>query len=65
MLIAWLILAGIGGIAAIVGSLMTIASLLLWLIEGTWQGRLKVLGFSVGCAVAGFLILQWVPFSSL
>ena len=61
MLIVWLILAGLGGIAAILGSLMTIASLLLWTIEGSWQGRFKVLGFSISCAIVGFLILQLVP----
>lgn len=65
MIIVWLIAAWIGGIAAILGSLMTIASLLLWTIDGTWQGRLKVLGFSIGCAVLGFLTLRLIPFSSL
>lgn len=62
MIILWLILAWIGGIAAILGSLMTIASLLLWAIEGNWQGRLTVLGFSIGCAIAGFLTLRLLPF---
>ncbi|MER3435418.1 MAG: hypothetical protein C4288_18940 [Leptolyngbya sp. ERB_1_1] len=65
MIIVWLILAWIGGIAAILGSLMTIASLLLWTIEGSWQGRLTVLGFSLGCTIVGFLMLRSVPFSSL
>ncbi|MBW4525018.1 MAG: hypothetical protein KME18_07450 [Phormidium tanganyikae FI6-MK23] len=62
MIIVWLILAGIGGIAAILGSLMTIASLLLWAIEGDWKGRLKVFGFSIGCAIVGFLTLRLIPF---
>ncbi len=62
MIIVWLIMAWIGGTAAILGSLMTIASLLLWAIEGNWQGRLKVLGFSIGCAIVGFLTLRFVPF---
>lgn len=62
MIILWLIMAWIGGTAAILGSLMTIASLLLWTIDGDWQGRLKVLGFSIGCAIVGFLTLRLVPF---
>ncbi|HTL89986.1 MAG TPA: hypothetical protein VL134_11335 [Leptolyngbya sp.] len=65
MIIVWLIVAWIGGTAAILGSLMTIASLLLWAIEGTWQGRLKVLGFSIGCAIGGFLLLRSISFSAL
>ncbi|MBD1824789.1 hypothetical protein H6F51_20175 [Cyanobacteria bacterium FACHB-DQ100] len=65
MIIFWVTLAWIGGIAAILGSLMTIASLLLWTIEGNWQGRLKVLGFSLGCAIVGFLLLRLIPFSVL
>lgn len=65
MIIAWLILSWIGGIAAILGSLMTIASLLLWTIDGHWQGRLKVLGFSIACTIAGFLTLRLIPFASL
>ncbi|GAP96157.1 hypothetical protein [Leptolyngbya sp. NIES-2104] len=62
MLIVWLILAWIGGIAAILGSLMIIASLLLWTVPGDRKGRFKVLGFSIVCAIAGFLLLRLVPF---
>lgn len=62
MIIVWLILAWIGGTAAILGSLMTIASFLLWAIGGDWKGRLKVLGFSIACAIVGFLTLRLVPF---
>lgn len=62
MTIAWLILAWIGGTAAILGSLMIIASLLLWTIPGDQKGRLNVLGFSILCAIAGFLMLRLVPF---
>jgi len=65
MIIAWLIFTWMGGIAAILGGLMTLASLLLWTIEGSWQRRLTVLGFSLGCTIVGFLMLQLVPFSSL
>lgn len=62
MLIVWLILAWIGGIAAILGSLMILASLLLWTFPGDQKGRFKVLGFSIVCAIAGFLLLRLVPF---
>ncbi|BAU14414.1 hypothetical protein LEP3755_49610 [Leptolyngbya sp. NIES-3755] len=62
MMIIWLIAAWIGGIAAILGSLMIVASLLLWTIPGDQTGRLKVLGFSIVCAIVGFLLLRLVPF---
>lgn len=62
MLIAWLILAWIGGIAAILGSLMVIASLAMWAIGGDQNSKFKLLGFSIGCAIAGFLILRLMPF---
>lgn len=62
MIIVWLMLAWIGGTAAILGSLMLVASLAMWLIEGDQKGKLKVLGFSIGCAIAGFLLLRLVPF---
>ncbi|MGG6270134.1 hypothetical protein ACQ4M3_33940 [Leptolyngbya sp. AN03gr2] len=62
MIILWLIAAWIGGIAAILGSLMVVASLLLWAIPGDQKGRLRVLGFSIVCAIAGFLTLYLVPF---
>ncbi|MBE9014473.1 hypothetical protein IQ250_30230 [Pseudanabaenaceae cyanobacterium LEGE 13415] len=62
MIILWLIIAWIGGTAAILGSLMSLGSLLLWTIPGDQKGRLKVLGFSMICAIAGFLLLRLVPF---
>ena len=62
MIIAWLMLAWIGGIAAILGGLMLIASLMLWTIRGDQKGKLKVLGFSIGCTIAGFLLLRLIPF---
>lgn len=62
MIIVWLMLAGIGGTAAILGSLMGVASLALWAIAGDWKNKLKLLGFSIGCAIAGFLVLQLIPF---
>lgn len=62
MIIGWLIASWIGGIAAILGSLMTIASLAIWAIEGDWKGKLKILGFSIGCAILGFALLRISPF---
>lgn len=62
MIIAWLMLAWVGGIAAILGSLMLIASLTMWVISGDRKGKLKVLGFSMGCTIAGFLLLRLIPF---
>ncbi|MCU0552229.1 MAG: hypothetical protein MUC48_23105 [Leptolyngbya sp. Prado105] len=63
MIIGWLILAWIGGIAAILGSLMTIASLaMIFGLEGDWNGKFKVLGFSIVCAIVGFLVLRFAPF---
>ncbi|BAS59057.1 MULTISPECIES: hypothetical protein [Leptolyngbya] len=62
MIIGWLILAWIGGVATILGSLMTIASLIFSVvIEGDLKGKFKLLGFSIGCTIAGFLILRFAP----
>jgi FtsH-binding integral membrane protein len=66
-LLLWFVAAWIGGSAAILGSLMTIAALLLWLTpekSPSWQNRLKLLGFSVGMAIVGFTLLTIFPFSS-
>jgi hypothetical protein len=61
MIIGWLILSWLGGIAAILGSLMTIASLAMWAIEGDWKRKLRVLGFSIACAIVGFTLLRISP----
>ena len=61
-LVLWLVAAWVGGTAAILGSLMTIGCLLLWLLPDqfdNWQKRLKLLGFSVGVAIVGFIILSF------
>jgi len=73
----WVGIAWVGGTAAILGSLMAIASLLLWLVpekagkgrrpeaipaQPAWQNRLKVTGFATAIAVLGLLMLQTVPF---
>lgn len=76
----WLVLAWIGGAAAILGSLMTLGSLLLWLVpshatqsslpdqpsvaSNTWKTRAKLLLFSLALAFVGFNVLLLVPFSS-
>jgi len=63
-LFLWLVAAWVGGTAAILGSLMTIGCLLLWLVPNRsedWRNRLKLLGFSVGMAIVGFVILSFRP----
>jgi hypothetical protein len=63
--ILWLVLAWVGGIAAILGSLMTVASFLLWLIPAdstAWKGRMTVLSVAVGLTIVGFALLWVVPF---
>ncbi|MBD2019708.1 hypothetical protein H6F43_05835 [Leptolyngbya sp. FACHB-36] len=73
----WLVGAWIGGTAAILGSLMTLGSLLLWLVPSQmshgrksavqdapqfWQRRLSLLVISVTIAFTGFAVLLAVPF---
>jgi hypothetical protein len=75
----WLVLAWIGGTAAILGSLMTLGSLVLLvapsqprshnpqpplLVERPWQQQLKLLAVSLAMALAGFGILVIVLFPS-
>ncbi|MGV0026449.1 hypothetical protein [Phormidesmis priestleyi] len=63
----WFITAWVGGTAAILGSLMTIATFLLWLVpqkSPSWQNRFKLLGVSLGMAIVGFALLIAVPFPS-
>ncbi|MBF2027131.1 MAG: hypothetical protein IGS48_10250 [Oscillatoriales cyanobacterium C42_A2020_001] len=76
----WLALAWVGGAAAILGSLMTLGSLLLWLVPNpatksslpdkplvapnTWRTRARLLLFSLALAFVGFKVLLLVPFSS-
>ena len=63
-LIVWFVLAWVGGAAAILGSLMAVASLLLWFVpHGEMQGRVKVMGFAIAVAIAGFLLLRRLPVS--
>jgi hypothetical protein len=75
-IIIWLLCACLGGIAAILGSLMVLGSLLLWWVpqESTksgastlpaWQGRLKVLAVAGVIAVVGMGILAIVPYPYL
>ncbi|WP_446867967.1 hypothetical protein [Phormidesmis sp. 146-12] len=68
MIFTWLVVAWLGGTAAILGSLMTIATLLLWLVpqkSPSWQNRLKLLGLSLGMAIVGFALLLTVPFPTI
>jgi hypothetical protein len=63
--ILWFVLAWVGGGAAILGSLMTVASFLLWLIPADpipWKGRMAVLSVAVGLTIVGFVLLWVVPF---
>ena len=76
----WLVLAWIAGTAAILGSLMTLGSLILLFVPSqarsrqpekpflpskqSWQHRLRLLAFSVAIAIAGLGILVVVPFPS-
>ncbi|MGI0486066.1 hypothetical protein ACN4EK_11560 [Pantanalinema rosaneae CENA516] len=77
MIVLWLGLAWIAGTATILGSLMTIASLLLWLLppqpqksNGTgkqsprsaWYLRWRLTAVAVVMALTGFLILLLVSF---
>lgn len=65
--VGWFLVAWVGGSFAILGSLMTLGSLLLWGVPGSesgrslWQGRLKLLGVSMGLAIAGFSLLVVFP----
>ncbi|MBE9179935.1 hypothetical protein IQ268_15290 [Oculatella sp. LEGE 06141] len=67
----WVAIAYIGGIAAILGSLMLLGSLLLWLVPRTkstpsspllWQNRLKLTGFSLLLSLLGVGLLVAIPF---
>ncbi len=72
MALLWLTIAGVGGILAILGSLMSLGSLLLWWVpphrkptgssEPDWFSRLKLTGFSLALALVGVGLLLAVPF---
>lgn len=71
--VGWLAIAWIGGSLAILGSLMTIGSLLLLMVPAStkkvsdpattpsWQSHFKLLGVSVSFAIAGFGLLLIFP----
>jgi len=77
----WFALTWIAGTAAILGSFMTLGSVLLWFVPSVptrsrklevepstipaWQNRLKLLAFSIAIALAGLGILVVTPFPSL
>lgn len=74
----WVVLAWMAGTAAILGSLMTLGSLLLYLVpsqpqgqkaetvspNSAWQNRLKLLGVSLAMGVAGGSLLLMFDFLS-
>jgi small-conductance mechanosensitive channel len=74
--IGWLVLAWVAGIAAILGSLMTIATLLLWFIPASptksrktdssnshpWAKRFQLTIVAIAIALTGFSLLMLIPF---
>ncbi|MBL1175090.1 hypothetical protein [Pantanalinema sp. GBBB05] len=75
----WLLLAWTAGIAVILGSLMTIASFLLWLVPHTAKSkstkplalpsvgyqRWQLIGVALAIALSGLILLIVVPFPHL
>ena len=65
--VGWFLVVWVGGSLAILGSLMTLGSLLLWWVPRSgsqpslWQNRLKLLAVSLGLAIAGFSLLVAFP----
>ena len=74
--VGWLAIAWVSGSLAILGSLMTVGSLLLWLVPTParqlktgndsamtpgWQNHLKLLVVSVSFAIVGFGLLLIFP----
>jgi hypothetical protein len=76
--VLWIAIAWAAGTAAILGCLMTLGSLLLWLVpthagrsrkaggeapeSGNWQNQLKLTAFSIAIALVGLSLLIAVPF---
>jgi hypothetical protein len=69
----WFVIALVGGVAAILGSLMLLGSLLLWLIPAAkttspssrpWLGRIKLLAVSLLLSLSGLGLLIAFPFPS-
>ncbi|XGV95396.1 MAG: hypothetical protein ACAF41_21955 [Leptolyngbya sp. BL-A-14] len=75
----WLALTWVAGTAAILGSLMTLGSLILLVAPAqarsrkphqssptapSWQHRLRLLAVSLAIALAGLSIMFFVPFPS-
>jgi hypothetical protein len=59
----WLAIAWVGGIAAILGSLMFLGSLLLWLIPTPTVGKQSLLlAIALGLMLAGLTLLRLFPF---
>lgn len=67
----WLAIAYAAGIAAILGSLMFMGSLLLWVVPHAWlkadlnrsvRQRLLLNGIALIMAIAGTLLLTLIPF---
>jgi hypothetical protein len=80
-IIIWLIAVWIGGIAVILGSLMTLGSLLLWISPGSSSGsksqsesdngrailygKVKLLGISIGLTLLGIAMLRVIPLQAV
>jgi Na+/melibiose symporter-like transporter len=67
----WLAIATVGGIAAILGSLIVLGCLVLWLIPAktlgaepttAWQNKLKLMAIALVLSLSGIGILAIVPF---
>jgi hypothetical protein len=66
-LLLWSVLAVLGGVAAILGGLLVMASLLLWLIptnSAHLLARLKLTGVAIALAIGGLIALKLIPFPS-
>jgi hypothetical protein len=59
----WLAIAWVGGMAAILGSLMFLGSLLLWLIPTPTVGKQSLLlAIALGLMLTGLTLLRLFPF---
>jgi len=74
IVVLWLAIACLGGVALILGSLMAIGSLLLLAVPPSktnlpvdtpfpaWRGRLQLMLMALALTLSGLGVLIWVPF---